>query len=455
MATDVMELLRKLSTKADAGSLHLDTLDSYISGTQPLSWLAPEIAASSAGRLRSMVIGWPRLVVQAVEERLDVQGFRTDSESKPDAALWNLWQQSNMDEESQKAHLDSLIYGRAFAMVWAGPLGKARITVESPRQVYVQRYPSSNVRQYGLKRWVAEERGQAVLFTESRVYRFRTIGNVLPDAGIEVYGSGWQQVNSWPNPLGVVPIVPLVNRPRTLSPDGESELSDLLPLFDAINKLGTDLMVGGEFHSLPRRWATGIDLPEKLDEVTGLPTGEVDTERMFSRVPGRVWVAESPEAKLGEFPGADLQGFTNAMAGLTQNLGALSGLPPHYLGLHGDQPASADAIRSAEASLVSKARRKQRVFGGAWEEVMRLASAIARGSYDGSLNNLETVWADPETRTVAQAMDAAAKAVASGILHPDFAAEFYLGLTPTQIDRNRSLRRRGAIDTAATRLLEQ
>lgn len=166
-----------------------------------------------------------------------------------------------------------------------------------------------------------------------------------------------------------------------------------------------------------------------------------------------MWLAESPEAKLGEFSGAELSGFGNAMASLTQSLGALSGLPPHYLGLHGDQPASADAIRSAEASLVSKARRKQRVFGGAWEEVIRLASAIEHGSYNPGLSSLETVWADPETRTVAQAMDAAAKAVASGILHPDFAAEYYLGLSPTQIDRNRALRRRAAIDGAAIETL--
>ena len=281
MSTDVMETLRKLSTKADEGSLELDTLDAYISGKQPLSWLAPEVAASTAGRLRSMTVAWPRHCVSAVEERLDIQGFRTESEGKPDAGLWSLWQSSNMDEYSQQAHLDALIYGRSFAMVWADQFGKPRITVESPRQVYVERYPGSNVRKFGLKRWVEDEKGQAVLFTPNRVYRFQTIGNVVPDAGIAVYGSGWRQVNSYPNPLGVVPVVPLVNRPRTLAPNGESELADLLPLFDGINKLGTDLMVGAEFHALPRRWATGIDIPEVKDPISGMPTGEVDTERVL------------------------------------------------------------------------------------------------------------------------------------------------------------------------------
>lgn len=248
--------------------------------------------------------------------------------------------------------------------------------------------------------------------------------------------------------------MPLVNRPRTLTPDGESELADLLPIFDGINKLATDLMVGAEFHALPRRWATGVTIPEKLDE-NGHPTGEVTTDDIFSPVPGRVWLAEDQHARLGEFSGGDLAGFSNAIASLTQTLGALSGLPPHYLGLHGDQPTSADAIRSAEASLVAKARRKMRVFGGCWEEAMRLAAAIKTGRFDPSLQRLETVWADPETRTVAQAADAAVKLVQAGILSPDAAAEQYLGLSQTAIDRNRELRRRQALDTAVTKMIER
>lgn len=245
-------------------------------------------------------------------------------------------------------------------------------------------------------------------------------------------------------PLGVVPVVPFPNKPRTRRPDGESELADLLPVLDALNKLSTDLMVASEFHAMPRRWATGIELPELEDE--NGPTGVVDTSRAFSSEIGRVWLAEPVDAKLGQFPGADLSGFSNALANLTQTLGALSGLPPHYLGLHGDQPASADAIRSAEASLVAKVRRKQRVLSGGWEECMRLAVAIRDGRFDTSLNRLETVWRDPETRTVAQGADAALKLVSGGLLTADSALEHYVGMTPGQIENNRNLRRRAALE---------
>ena len=166
-----------------------------------------------------------------------------------------------------------------------------------------------------------------------------------------------------------------------------------------------------------------------------------------------MWLAEPVDARLGQFPGADLSGFVNALATLTQSLGALSGLPPHYLGLHGDQPASADAIRSAEASLVSKVRRKQRVLSGGWEEVMRLAVAIRDGRFSPAMQRVETVWADPETRTVAQGADAATKLVAAGLLTPDAALEHYVGMTPGEIENNRNLRRRAALDAAALKVL--
>ncbi len=451
----VPDPLKSLTEKLDAGRPLLDTLDRYVSGTQPLAFLAPEVAAATQGRLKPLNIAWPRLVVQSVEERLDVTGFRTPGTDQPDAGLWEIWQRCNLDEESQKLHTDSLVYGRSYAMIWADNAGKARITVESPRQVHVSYYPGTRTRQYGIKRWVEDGFGHAVVFTETEATRYQTVAKMSEDTTLDGYGSAWTVVATLPNPLGVVPIVPFPNKPRTLKPDGESELSDLLPIFDAINKLSTDLMVASEFGASPRRWATGIELPEKRDPDTGEPTGEVDTSGAFSQEAGRVWLAEPVDARLGQFPGADLSGFTNALANLTQSLGALSGLPPHYLGLHGDQPASADAIRSAEASLVAKVRRKQRVLSGGWEECMRIASAIELGHFSVNLERLETLWANPETRTVAQSADAATKLVQAGLLSPDAALEFYLDLTPTQVERNRELRRRAALDTTALKMLGQ
>ncbi len=277
-----------------------------------------------------------------------------------------------------------------------------------------------------------------MVFTPDEVVRLRTATDLpLDSVTLDVPAGLWHVVERRPNPLGVVPVVPLVNRRRLLAPDGESELTDVVGLIDALAKVVTDLMVSSEYAAMPRRWITGLELPTDA-------AGNVLEDEALSPVAGRTWMLESEAARTGQYPEASLDAYTNAVAMLTQQIGALSGLPPHYLGLHGDQPASADAIRSAEASLVARARRRQRAFGGAWEEAMRLAVQVRDGRPDPRLSRLETVWRDPETRTVAQAADAAAKLHGIGV--PLGALLDGLGFSPSQQERVRTLRRQEALD---------
>lgn len=443
-----LQLVKGLSEKVDTALPNLRRLDGYYTSDAPLSFLAPEVAAATRGRLRPLTIPWPRIVIGALEERLNVQGFRVGE--TVDDALWTLWQDNNLDEASQLAHEEALALGRCYLMVWVGDDGQPRVTVESARQCYVRHAPGSRRRTAGLKQWTEDGYAHATVFTPAHVMRFRSIGRVAGDDPAAT-GVNYELRRKVDNPLGVVPLIPLVNRGRLLSPDGTSELADLLPVFDAISKLATDLMIAAEYVAMPRRYATGIALPEKPDPLTGEPTGEVD-EDAFSPVAGRTWLAEDPQVTFGQFPGSDLSGFTNAIEALTAHLAALSGLPASYFGLNTANPASADAIRSSEATLVNKARRRMRAYGGAWEEAMRLAVAVRDGRFDPRLNRLETVWKDPESRTVAQSADAALKLVQGGLVPVEQALED-LGYSPSQIERMKQMRRAEALDRTALGLV--
>lgn len=409
----------------------------YYAGRQPLAYLDPEVASALSGRLAPVVVGWPRLVCNAVEERLDVDGFRLAAGDPADADLWRIWQSNNLDEASQQAHLEALIGGRCYVIVWAGPdPSTPRITVESAAQVITVRDPATREVTAALKRWHADGYGHATLFLPSEVRRYRT-----RNQGSTAYGdlpylpassTGWEQTGTLPNPLDVVPVVPVVNRPRLLNLDGESELVEVMPLADAVNKLATDMLVSAEYHAAPRRWITGMG--DGMGQAAMDRTALVVQQRWENARASKLWIAGEPDTKFGQFPEADLSNFINAIGMFTQQLAALTGLPPHYLGLSTDNPASADAIRSAESSLVAKARRRQKAFGGAWEDVMRLAVQVRDGQPAQGLDALETIWRDPETRTTAQAADAAVKLVAAGIIPPAQAQED-LGYTPVQIER--------------------
>lgn len=403
--------------------LPLERLDAYYRGAQPLSFLHPEIRAQVQGRIRSLVVNWPRLIVDSIEDRLDVEGFRLGDDEGADAELWRIWQANDLDEWSQQVHLDALVFGRSFVLVWPGEDERTpRITVESARQMRVVYDAGTRTVAAAVKEWNEGDLEYRTTFDRSWVTRESRQGAERE----------WSlRADPVENIYGVVPVVPFVNRPTLLRPYGESEMTDVIPLTDAINKLSTDMMVTAEYSAMPRRWATGMDLGSSDDEADR--TAAKVRQRWESAPGSKVWLG-GPGAQFGQFVEATLANYVQGIDSLTSRVAALAGLPPHYFGQAGENPASADALRSSESALVKKVLRKQRVFGGAWERVMRLALLIRDGQVDPAALSLETIWRSAETPTVAQRMDAAVKGVQAGIIDAAQAQED-LGYTPVQMAR--------------------
>jgi hypothetical protein len=117
----------------------------------------------------------------------------------------------------------------------------------------------------------------------------------------------------------------------------------------------------------------------------------------------------------------------------------VTGLPLRYFGQNTANPPSADGIRADESRLVKRAERRQRAWGGSWEQAARLIKRFQSGSWDDKLVELETIWRDPATPTIAQQTDAAVKLVAAGIL-PVEAAWETMGYSQTRIAHLRKLR---------------
>jgi hypothetical protein len=430
-------LAQDLNTRRSRSFQHpgYDLLDAYYSGSQPLRFLPPEVVEQVGDRLTSLSINWARIIIGSIEERLDVEGFRLGADSAPEPALWEMWQANNLDEWSQLGHVDAMTHGRSFSLVWADPdrPTQPRISVESATQMNVSYRAGSRKIDAAAK--VFPSSGGDIpagdfegwLYLPDRAEQYRGTGRV------GVSGATWTLVSTLPNPLGVVPVVPLVNRPRLTDQSGESELTDVLPLVDAVNKLATDMMVSSEYHAQPRRWATGIQVsasPEQRERLQAEARAQWD-----QATKGKTWLAGSG-VEFGQFAEASLENFIAAIRLLVSQIAAIAGLPPHYLGINGDNPASADAIRSAEASLVQKAQRKQRAFGGSWEQVMRIAAAVRDGvplaSLDPAYDHLETQWRDPTTPTPGAKADATLKMLQGNVIDQQQARED-MGYSPTQI----------------------
>ncbi|MCZ7537812.1 MAG: phage portal protein [Acidimicrobiia bacterium] len=140
--------------------------------------------------------------------------------------------------------------------------------------------------------------------------------------------------------------------------------------------------------------------------------------------------------KFGEFEQTDLGGYISAIEQDVLHIAVTSRTPRHYLIEQGQSP-SGDAIRSAEAGLVAKVRRKMRPFGECFEEVLRLARR-----FDGLGEpppDSEIIWADPQTRTEAETTDAVIKKFQAGLIPWRTAVED-LGYTQTEIARMAGMR---------------
>lgn len=410
------EWLPYLVQRHDAELPSLEAFDAYYEGEQGLSYMHPEILAEVQDRLKAVIIGWPQLVVDAIEERLDITGFRLPGAKSADEDLWKVWQYNDLDEQAPQAHVDALALSRSYVTVGSRensdiPL----VTAESPLELYAAIDPRDRSVLAALRRVNQPED----LFRVAE----RTATLYLPNETIwyDWQGAAWKEVQRDVHNLGEVPVTPIVNRPRLRQARktransyqlryGRSELAAVLPLSDAANKLATDMMVAAEFVAIPQRGFLGVG-PGAFRDKDGnqLSPTQVLMGQLLA-IPGK-----GNDTKTFEFSTADLNKFIGAINALAHVVAAMAGLPPQYLGYATDQPASADAIRSAESRLIKRAERKQTAFGGSWERVMRQVRRFQDPSTanDPALHRMETIWRNAATPTIAQAADRAIKLYAA------------------------------------------
>lgn len=409
------QLHRRLMVRAP----QVRTFESYYDGDHPLSFVTSEYRQEFATMLRGVSDNWMALVVDAVEERLHVEGFRMSDDPAGDRDAWRIWQENSLDADSEMLHSTALQTGSAFAMVWFGEDDEPEITVEHPGQCIVA-YESGTQRKRAaaLKSWVDEWTGdvRANIYLPDEIYKFQskraiTLDEYRTDTGrdrrLDVLGAMWKSLDDdgVDNPLGVVPIVEFRNRPRLLG-EGRSEIADVISVQNQINKLVCDMLVAAEFSAFKQRWATGVEIP--TDPVTGKPL------QAYSSAIDRLWNVESDTAKFGEFGETNLNNYVAALENRVQSLASRTRTPPHYLlGSSGSFP-SGESLKATETGLIAKCRSRHRHFGESWEEVMRLAFAV-KDDARANAQMAETIWTDPESRSEAEHTDSLLKKMSLGV----------------------------------------
>ena len=427
--------LRRLFSELIARRPAIEKATDYYDGEHNLGFQSQRFREAFGGLFRAFADNWCEVVIDAAEERLNVEGFRVGDTPEGDKDAWRIWQANDMDGQSQLAHTDALVTGVSYVIPWVSKDPTTpEITVGNAHDVIVECHPKMHrQRRAGLRIW-GDEWGydHAELFLPDGVHLFRSANE---RTGMPVWDAAqvtWVSEGFQDNPLGVVPVIPLPNRPRIRSSKrgiiAQSEIKTIIPLQDAVNKMVADLLVGSEKHALPARWATGLELD--TDPSTNEPVKpKVDTASLL--------VSESSDASFGTFQPADLRNFVVAIDMLIQHIASLSRTPPHYLNASADR-LSGESIKAAETGLVAKVRRKMRFFGEGWEEAMRLSGQLAGIDHLASATDAEVIWADPESRTESQHVDSVLKQKDLGV--PEEILWEQLGYSPQEIARIKAIK---------------
>jgi hypothetical protein len=447
------QLGKKLADRRKA----VQKFDDYYSGKQGRRILSTSYRVLFEEVLGAYAENFCGIVVDAIAQRLEVQGFRfppadtarvrtpRDPGMEADRDAWRIWQDNQLDAESQIAHTEALIKSVSYVLVSPFPAEfvsdrSPRITIEDAFEAIVDYRAGTNERRIGMKRWWDEEENAylATLYYPDRIEKWRADGRHTQESMAQRLDSGeganWikREVNGelWPlpNPLGVVPLVELRNKPR-LGHRVESEIGQVIPIQDAINTLAFNELVASDAAAFPQKWATGVEIP--IDAKTKKPPADWDPDI------NRILSTLVPDAKFGTFAAADLNQWGAAIDRRVKRIASITATPYHFFLDHGGQPPSGESLRAAEAGLVRKAMSKQVHNGETWEEVIRLAF-LALGDERATILDSETIWANPETLTEAEHVDALVKLGSINV--PDEQLWEDAGYSPNQITRFKALR---------------
>ncbi|GHH83834.1 phage portal protein [Streptomyces capitiformicae] len=430
----------------------IDRYNAYYRGKHPLKFASQEFAKFHGDRYRDFSDNWVQVVADSPVERLTVTGFLADGETSADKDLWRVWQVNGLDADSQLGFLGAVTGARCFVLVWGDPddPGMPVVTFEDASQSIVAYEPGSRRhRRAALKRWQDGNEDYATLYLKNEVWKFcrpvqqQDKSPQMADVDEEL--KRWRpremadEPNPQPNPMGVVPMVELPNKPMLVE-DPISDVTGVVAMQDAINLLWAQLFTASDYASFPQRVVLGAERPmiPKLNsagEIVGKQPVDLD-KFMVDRV---AWIT-GKDAKIAEWQAANLAMYTGIIEVAVGHLAAQTRTPQHYL--IGKMANLAEgALLAAETGLVKRCDEKILWYGQGLREVGRLI-ALAKGedAKAEALRSGRVLWADTESRSHAQMADALLKLKQLGFPFEWLALRY--GLTPTEVSDVVAMRER-------------
>ena len=364
----------------------------YYDGEQPIRFAGEKLQHAFGEELAELVCNRVAPAIDAVADRLYIQGFTTASGAANKVAD-EIWRRNGMDRGHGELHIEALTAGDGYLLVWPDAEGKARMYVQRAEWIAVDfDYENPGELRVAAKAWaLSDKRWRLNLYYRDRLEKYIT-HNAIDDAKVpddaKLYEPFAEDGEAWPvmyDPAwtGTVPIFHFANNGRT-GEYGKSEVRALMSLQNRLNMTLANLAIAEEFQSYRQRWATGLQ--PILDPTTGKAISP------FTAGAGELWVSTGEATKFGDFEAADLDMFGNTAEGHEIRMARTARIPLYHL-LQAGAPESGEGLKTAEEPFVKKVLDRMREFGPQHEAAMGHALKVEGTEPDARVN-----WARAETR---------------------------------------------------------
>lgn len=239
---------------------------------------------------------------------------------------------------------------------------------------------------------------------------------------------------------------PVVRFAHEIDLDGEMDVSGevepLIPLQDQINTTTFNLLMAQQYGAFRQRWVTGM-VPDDED---GRP------KEPFRSGIDRLFVAEDPTTKFGEFGQTALKDFLDAREASIRHASTISQVPPYHL-LGQIANLSAEALAAARDGLDRKIEELQSTLAEPAKQTIQMASHAAGDEENADDMNGVIMWRDTGARAFAATVDALGKlSQMLGVPAPEL-WQRVPGVTADDVDRWRAAAERPGVLENLARML--
>jgi hypothetical protein len=331
------------------------------------------------------------LVIQMMNDRLRVNSIEGDS---PTSTGWGseLLTDNRFDALQIRVHEAMLTTGSTFVMVWYDNVAQmVRLTHEPVYDGHsgvIAVYDRNGQQMIcAIKIWFEGALKRCNFYYPDRVVRY-SAGTDNSDA--------LTFMDEQANLVGHIPLICFRNRVVGRDKNGQSELSSIIGLQDALNRVITSTLITTELASFPMFFAVGFNAPSSV--YPGMIINIKDAVSNDQRI-------SFDMTKQGELvPFIEVANFLINQIAITSR----TPLP----GIAGDS-VSGESLKQRDVHLLSKVKKFQIETGNVWEDLINLAAKTeATYGLRGELANYKrwyARWANPETRNDANVIDNALK----------------------------------------------